>query len=308
MIGVFAQLGAKIATALSGGLEEKKVVETAQQANERQTSPLLEKVQGGVTGQNVAQATDSNPGEEGTESTDTQPQFASKGEDGSYSFDFSQNVDPASMDKESVKALQEKIGAGADGHWGPNSESKLNKYYANEGIEPPNATKLQGVLEKSFPGIVIKGQPDNYYNIDGKRPAHKTNELSSGGDVSPQLISSIENKLAKFKIPGIRITAGNDAYHQSDKYTGGKRSKSAHARGMAIDFTTDDPEGVWNEMVSGGWHETYSTIGGKKIPVLVSPDGKTRLLNEYKGKTGKTTGKHYDYSEGNYGYLLKRGK
>ena len=119
MIGVFAQLGATIATALSGGLEEKKVVETAQQANERQTSPLLDKVQGGVTGQNVAQATDSNPGEEGTESTDTQPQFASKGEDGSYSFDFSQNVDPASMDKESVKALQEKIGAGADGHWGP---------------------------------------------------------------------------------------------------------------------------------------------------------------------------------------------
>lgn len=220
--------------------------------------------------------------------------------------DFSKGFDFENMSESDTKALQKKIGASADGKWGPNSQSKLNKYYANEGINPPNAQKLEKVLKGM--GAIIKAQPDNYYNIDGKRPAHKTNELSSGGDVSPELISSIETKLSKFKIPGLRITAGNDAYHQSDKYTGGKPSKSAHAKGNAIDFTTDDPDGLWRDMKAEGWHETYSTISGNKIPVLVSPDGKTRLLNEYAGKTAKTTGKHFDYSEGNWGYLLKRGK
>ena len=131
--------------------------------------------------------------------------------------DFSQPIDPSRMSPDQVKALQQQVGAKPDGKWGPGSQNQLNKYYAFQGIEPPNAKELKGVLQEL--GAVIKKKPDNYDTIGGKKPSYATDELSSGGDVSPELIATIKDNMGALKIPGLRITAGNDAYHQGDRYS-----------------------------------------------------------------------------------------
>ena len=200
--------------------------------------------------------------------------------------DFNQPIDPSQMSTDQIKALQKKIGAGADGKWGPGSQNQLNKYYAFEGIEPPNAKKLGSVLKDM--GAVIKEKPDNYDTIGGKRPAYATNELSSGGDVSPELIEAVDTSLRALEVPGLRVTAGNDAYHQGDRYS--KPGKGAHSKGKALDFTTDDPEAVRQAMLDQGWKKKET----KKYTWYVSPNGKYRILDEYAKATVNTTGGHFD--------------
>ena len=210
--------------------------------------------------------------------------------------DFSQPIDIGSMDKEQIKTLQKKIGTGADGKWGPGSQNALNKYYAFQGIEPPNAKRLQGVLEEM--GAVIKEKPDNYDTIGGKKPSYATNELSSGGDVAPVLIESIENYMKPLEIPGLRVTAGNDAYHQGDRYS--RPGKGAHSKGKALDFTTDDPQAVRDALLKQGYKhiETKRKDGSVKYSYYVSPKGKDpkhRILDEYAHATKNTTGGHFDW-------------
>ncbi|MGI9549174.1 MAG: hypothetical protein ACR2M7_04285 [Bdellovibrionales bacterium] len=210
--------------------------------------------------------------------------------------DFNKPIDPSSMDKNQIKALQKKIGAGADGKWGPGSQNKLNTYYAFEGIEPPNAKRLQGVLEDM--GAVIKEKPDNYDTIGGKKPSYATNELSSGGDVSPELINTIENYMKPLEVPGLRITAGNDAYHQGDRYS--RPGQGAHSKGKALDFTTDDPQAVRDALLGQGYKhvETKRKDGSVKYSYYVSPKGKDpkhRILDEYAHATKNTTGGHFDW-------------
>lgn len=211
-------------------------------------------------------------------------------------FDFSQSFNPDDLDTNQIKALQKKIGAGADGKWGPGSQNKLNTYYAFEGIEPPNARKLQGVLEGM--GAVIKEKPDNYDTIGGKKPSYATNELSSGGDVSPKLINTIENYMKPLGIPGLRVTAGNDAYHQGDRYS--RPGQGAHSKGNALDFTTDDPQAVRDSLIEQGYKhvETKRKDGSVKYSYYVSPKGKDpkhRILDEYAHATKNTTGGHFDW-------------
>ena len=200
--------------------------------------------------------------------------------------DFNQPIDPNQMSKDQIKALQKKIGAGADGEWGPASQNQLNKYYAFQGIEPPNAKRLGAILKDM--GAVIKEQPDNKDTIGGKKPAYATNELSSGGDVSPELIEAVDTSLRELEVPGLRITAGNDAYHQGDRYS--KPGKGAHSKGKALDFTTDDPEAVRQAMLDQGWKKKET----KKYTWYVSPNGKYRILDEYAKATVNTTGGHFD--------------
>ena len=201
--------------------------------------------------------------------------------------DFTQPIDVDSMDENQIKALQKKIGANPDGDWGPASQRALNLHYAFEGIEPPNAKRLGSILKDM--GAVIKQQPDNKDTIGGKKPSYATNELSSGGDVSPELIESVDKDLRALNVPGLRITAGNDAYHQGDRYS--RPGKSAHAKGKALDFTTDDPQAVRDAMLKAGYKKKVT----KKYVYYVSPDGSHRVLDEYAKATKNTTGGHFDW-------------
>lgn len=201
--------------------------------------------------------------------------------------DFSKGIDFANLDEKQTMALQKKIGATADGKWGPQSQQKLNQHYAFEGIEPPNAKKLGAVLKGM--GAIIKDQPDNYDTIKGKKPSYATNELSSGGDVSPELVSAVEKVFPDLGIPNLRITAGNDAYHQGDRYS--RPGKGAHSLGKAMDFTTSDPEAVRKTLLEKGY--TKHTSGN--LTWYKSADGTHRFLDEYAGKTKNTTGGHFDF-------------
>ncbi len=205
-------------------------------------------------------------------------------------------LDYASDPKATQQYLKDKgyLKGAVDGKFGPGSKAALNKYYAFEGVEPPNAKRLQGVLKDM--GAVIKEKPDNYDTIGGKKPSYATNELSSGGDVSPELIDSVEKYMKPLEIPGLRITAGNDAYHQGDRYS--RPGKSAHSKGKALDFTTDDPQAVRDAFVKNGYKKktTYKKDGKTpKYIYYVSPDKSHRILDEYAVATKNTTGGHFDW-------------
>ena len=205
-------------------------------------------------------------------------------------------LDYSSDPKATQQFLKDKgyLKGSVDGKFGPGSKKALNDYYAFEGVEPPNAKKLQGILEEM--GAVIKEKPDNYDTIGGKKPSYATNELSSGGDVSPELIDSIETYMKPLEVPGLRITAGNDAYHQGDRYS--NPGKSAHSKGKALDFTTDDPQAVRDALISNKYKKriTYKEDGKTpKYIYYVSPDGSHRILDEYAVATKNTTGGHFDW-------------
>ena len=215
--------------------------------------------------------------------------------------DFSKPIDPSKMSKDQIMNLQREIGAKPDGAWGPASRRALNSHYAFKGIKPPNATRLEGILKDA--GAVIKPKPDNYDTIGGEKPAYATNELSSGGDVSNRLIESVENSMIGLEIPGLRITAGNDAYHQGDRYNKGRVRNSAHKRGDALDFTTTDVKGTRQRFLDAGYtYEKQKKPSGKGYyHIYRSPKGvkpKHRILDEYAGKTAKTTGGHFDWKVG----------
>ena len=202
------------------------------------------------------------------------------------------NTDP----KATQQFLKEKgyLKGAVDGKFGPGSQKALNDYYAFEGVEPPNAKKLQSILEGM--GAVIKEKPDNYDTIGGKKPSYATNELSSGGDVSPELINSIETYMKPLQVPGLRITAGNDAYHQGDRYS--RPGKSAHSKGKALDFTTEDPQAVRDALIKNKYKKkiTYKKDGKTpKYIYYVAPDGSHRILDEYAVATKNTTGGHFDW-------------
>ena len=219
-------------------------------------------------------------------------------------FDFSKPIDPSNMSKEDLMKLQESVGAKPDGNWGSGSQRALNLHYAHSGIEPPNAARLNSIFKEA--GVVVKPKPDNYDTIGGKKPAYATDELSSGGDVSPRLIESVENSMLGIGIPGLRITAGNDAYHQGDRYS--RPGKSAHSKGDALDFTTDNYDETLKKFEEAGYtyekqqkYRKGKPVKGQYYHIWRSPKGvkpKHRILDEYAGKTANTTGGHFDWKVG----------
>jgi putative chitinase len=106
----------------------------------------------------------------------------------------------------------------------------------------------------------------------------KGREIDSGGEISTELADiAIElfNELTSKGIKGIRITSGNDSYHQ--KITS---YRSKHADGKALDFTVPN----------------YSSQRGTVIEVLNNLKSKYPQLNyidEYANPSGKSTGGHF---------------
>ena len=130
----------------------------------------------------------------------------------------------------------------------------------------PNADKLRDYLMEN--GISEEG-----------------NELSSGGDISPEIaaatISFLDTLYAELPTVTIRLTGGNDHFHHGLDYT------SRHTRGDAVDFTvtparidvTDKVETILQRYAAGN-------------------GGYFRYLNEYDNPTRAATGKHFHMSWG----------
>ena len=102
----------------------------------------------------------------------------------------------------------------------------------------PNADKLRNDIEQLIELGFL------YFIIEEKIGASTITDpdpqLSSGGDITPLLVektmsifSSIKKKLKNHLSVKIRITAGNDLFHQQE------RPNSKHTVGKALDFTID---------------------------------------------------------------------
>ncbi len=229
-------------------------------------------------------------------------------------------LDYAADPKATQQYLKDKgVDIAVDGKWGPNSMNALNDYYnANPDEEPPYATKLDntfkelGIDQKSYVG-------KTNYHINGKPVDYKRGEVSSGGEVHPALVESVEEELPALKegIPGLRITGGNDAYHHSDEYYarrtkrhrtrkndpkfkgmsqleaaewGRKNLKaSGHTDGKSMDFATSDPEAARESFLANGFKKVKS--GGHTY----YKKGNITVIDEYAGKTSGGSGGHFHW-------------
>ena len=116
-------------------------------------------------------------------------------------------------------------------------------------------------------------------------------QLDNGGDITPELVTFIKKVLGEVieevpEINGIRITGGNDAYHQC------KTRTSYHKTGNAFDFTINPPTAANLDAVNTVFLE-YSA----------GTSGKVRFKNEYDpGQQGSTTtGDHFHVQLGGSG-------
>lgn len=133
------------------------------------------------------------------------------------------NIDPVAsqqflFDKGYLKGDPSKS---VNGKWDNNSIRAQNDYYRAEGIIPPNAQKLDALI--SDLGVSQKtyvGNKDKVTHINGERVEFRTGEASSGGEVTPKLLSTAKAILGPLSkaVKGVRVTGGNDAYHISDEY------------------------------------------------------------------------------------------
>jgi hypothetical protein len=133
-------------------------------------------------------------------------------------------------------------------------------------LPTPNADRLRGVLSQL--GYTEKG-----------------NEISNGGDINLEMsnysIAVFQQINSLFPDLNIRITGGNDLYHQNLSYN------SRHKRGVGLDFTISPPtpsnidkvENVLKGFAAGNYPNA-------------------RYLNEYDKPTGAATAKHFHLSWG----------
>ncbi len=228
-------------------------------------------------------------------------------------------LDFASDPKAAQQHLKDQgVDIAVDGKWGKGSMKALNDYYnANPDVEPQYATQLDSIFkdndinQKSYVG-------KTNYHIDGKPVDYKRGEVSSGGEVHPTLVKSVEDEFLPMKdaIPGLRITGGNDAYHHSDEYysrrvkkhRSRKNSKkfqdmsqkeaaawgrknlkpSGHTDGRSMDFASKDPEAARQSFLDNG----FKFVKGNP-PRYVK--GNVTILDEYAGKTSGGSGGHFHW-------------
>ena len=197
MIGVLAQLGSKIAGALTAGAE-KAPVGDAQKSNERQDRQAMKPTGVGDVSQTGVMGSQSDPGI---------PDY-NKDPKGAQQFLKDQGFDIA-----------------VDGQFGKNSQRALEDYTFKQEYGDMKPVQLVHDTIKNLPNVVEKGS-----------------ELTSGGGISPktakfasQVIPQISELLPDNQI---RLTGGNDAYHQKKyKQLKEKGYKSHHTGGNALDFT-----------------------------------------------------------------------
>jgi hypothetical protein len=131
----------------------------------------------------------------------------------------------------------------------------------------PNADKLRDYLMEK--GISEKG-----------------NQLSTGGDISPEIVNAtiavLDTLYAELPNVIIEVTAGNDLYHQNLA-----DSISRHKRGDSVDFTVSPDTGTVTSQVEKVL-QRYAAGNG----------GYFRYLNEYDKPSTYATGGHFHISWG----------
>jgi len=137
----------------------------------------------------------------------------------------------------------------------------------------PNADRLRVTLNSL--GYIEK-------KIEGKTYG----ELSTGGDITENVAILAEQvfKQIKDSQPNaqIRITGGNDQYHQ-EKALEGKGKSSLHLSGNSIDFVVD------------GGKLQKDRVGYVLYSILLGTDNFS-FINEYTRKTANGTADHYHFS------------
>ena len=142
-------------------------------------------------------------------------------------------VNTSDLSGDEVKELQRKIGTKPDGDWGPASERALKKYQEEQGIKAKDnvgyleeQAKALGIGVKSYGDKTQKWTSGQFageeLTIDGKPIDKSRSELGSGGDLNPKFVQKVALPMMKnlkdAGVPGLKMTGGNDAYHQSDQY------------------------------------------------------------------------------------------
>ena len=263
------------------------------------------------------------------------------------------SFNPANGRSEDAHEIQEMLveegflkEGGADGIWGKGSQRALDKYREKNGIEQSlyadnfeTFLQEEGIQQNSYSSD--EGVRQNFVSVYGREPSpaelklrkeQKTNltkngkkidftrgEASSGGDLNPNLIASAKTLLPDMKDIGVRVTGGNDAYHQSDQYYaarvknhssrkndpkfknmstleaaawGRKRlPPSKHADGNSMDFVVEDPAAARLQFIEKG--AKYN----EKKHTYTFPDG-TVILDEYATKTSGGTAPHFHMAAG----------
>ena len=122
--------------------------------------------------------------------------------------------------------------------------------------------------------------------IEKKKEGKTYGELSTGGDITENVAILAEQvfKQIKQKLPNaqIRITGGNDQYHQ-EKAKEGKGKSSLHLSGNSIDFVVD------------GSRSKRIKVGRVLYSILLGTDNFS-FINEYTRKTANGTADHYHFS------------
>jgi peptidoglycan hydrolase-like protein with peptidoglycan-binding domain len=157
---------------------------------------------------------------------------------------------------------------GVDGKFGPETASAVNKF------------------KQDHLGNINESSQELRQTINKLGYSEKSNELSSGGEISDNISSIVSEILKEFKQTSpsvnVTVTSGNDKFHQQIKnYT------SKHKLGQAVDVTINP----YNNNTSTAFISVLNKFKQNKP--------KFSFIDEYKNPSGKSTGGHFhlEYNE-----------
>jgi peptidoglycan hydrolase-like protein with peptidoglycan-binding domain len=156
---------------------------------------------------------------------------------------------------------------GVDGLFGPETAAAVQQFKQKYGVLKETAEDIRSTLDSL--GYQEKGS-----------------ELSSGGQITDQLSTVVDNILKDFKTakPDVKVTvtSGNDKYHQGLGYN------SKHTLGQAVDLTLNP----YNQDSASAFLQILNKYKGQ--------DNKFSYIDEYTNPSGAATGGHFhlQYGEG----------
>ena len=279
----------QLQTSIDSEVANKKL-EGDTQTQELETDTTLPEVE--KTDKEVAQETEYTLGE-------TSPAFYSGGE---------ATEDARALQEQLIKANYLPEGS-ADGKWGEGSQAAANQYYRDNNIVPPNAGALDKALD--IPGVTVtnysglseeelkdyKGTGKNkQYTINGKPVQYNTSEVSSGGEVAPQLVTFAKDVMPDIAaIAPVTISGGNDAFHLSDQYYVGVRDQYPFAiKERKKQGITEKEYKSWDHDKKLKWSRKHlgksKHVGGKSMDFNVGGGkNKEKVIASLKEKYGEPT-------------------
>jgi len=178
-------------------------------------------------------------------------------------------------------------------------------------------TKLADHFKNADTGIELFGeseqadklrcQMDSYKN-QGMNISEKGNQLSSFGDLSPEMANAANTIFRAIYVEGkgkigLQVTAGNDVSH-----SGTREYVSRHKKGNAMDFTIRDTTGAkpapdagkqWNKDETGAFGNNVIVKKVNEILTRIAAgNSKFRFIDEYNYPTGYASAEHFHVSWG----------